>query len=491
MRTATIHSTSHRSWILFCTGLFAAGLVAALRWMMLASDAGHAPTPPAAAPIAAGEVLMAAARTDAAALQRDDAAPTGIAAAEPPSFERQIDHLAALQQQVTAAVQDDEHDCALAADSEARRAFAALLQQFPDAGERGLAMLVGLPPKPQELDRGRHVVLQHVLAAECARRHAAAEAARDRKHLDALVAALLAAMPGGEHVAALGEAVLAGHPFLRLVHEPAVLDLARCAGEGRLPRHTATRLLLTLWDNVRRSGERSPGEFAGQALLLLTDADPSVRTAACSHLLGDPGQRATVLAWLRERPDAAVATEVAALAAQQLPPAEALAALRELAPVLRDMPAAYLALGQRAPDVLADAYHELLAADTHPAVRADLVAGLAMTRTPVSAAAVELALQSDPSPEVRMQAMLSTTATLAPERGEAACHTILDDPDLGSDPARLAVVVFALQNLEAAGLTNAVDRLGKGLRNTPLRDDTRQALELLLARALPNGRTSR
>jgi len=103
---------------------------------------------------------------------------------------------------------------------------------------------------------------------------------------------------------------------------------------------------------------------------------------------------------------------------------------------------------------------------------------------------VELAQSSDPAPEVRAQAMLTLTATATLTHGEQACQRALDDPAIGGDPGRLALVFLALQNLEAAGLTNAVDRLGQRMRAAPLREDTRLQLEQLLARALPGGQTS-
>ena len=495
MRTDNTRSctTGQRGWILLITGLITASLVAALRWMPALLPDNHtapldqAPRPPTR------EALMAALQARPEDYrQRGDATPAPAPIVAPLPFERQIDRLVELGQATAAAVQDDEIEQAKANDAMAREAFAALLLQFPDGGERALAMLAGLPPDSAlPLDLGRHAVLQLVIAAECASQHETAEAVRDRSRIDPFVGALLAVMPQHGKIAQLGEAVLGGKPYLRLIHEPAVLDLVRLAGEERFARATATRLLLTLWDNLRRTGERTSAELASMAMLLLADPDPCKRTAACRQLLGDPRYRHVVLAWLREHKERTVSAEIATLAAQELPPKEALAVLRELAPMLTNVPAAYMSLGYRAPEVLVDAYHELLAANTHATVRSDLIAGLAMANAPESTPAVELALQSDPSPEVRVQAMLSLTATAAATHGEAACNRVLDDPCLASDPARLAVVVFALQNLEVAGLANAVDRLGQRLRNTPLREDTRRALELLLARALPGGQTSR
>src|SRR5690606_19719436 len=91
---------------------------------------------------------------------------------------------------------------------------------------------------------------------------------------------------------------------------------------------------------------------------------------------------------------------------------------------------------------------------------------------------------------VRLQALLSLSASSALACGEAACERLLDDPQINSDAARLSIVVMALENLEVAGMINAVDRLGQRLRQLPLGDEARQRLEQLLARALPGGRTS-
>lgn len=489
---------SRRGWILILLPLLVLALIVAMNRWPLAS----APTDPPA------RVLPSSSdRTDGQTLQADnnatpptgpqtapqrepvDRAPAGAGAAA--DFCAQVEHLAELGEATTALAQADEIEAARASDAEARDTFASLLEQFTDAGERAIDLLTTIPgDSTLPRDGARRAVLQLVLAAECARRESAAEAAADRTRIDALVHALLAAMPQNEPLAELGAAVLDRRPFLRLCHEPRILELVLLAGQQQFPRPAATRLLLTLWDNLQRTGERSSEELASLAMVLLADADPSKRTAACRLLLGDGRYRPVVLAWLRENRDVPIATEVANLAARELPPTEALSVLRELGPVLTNLPNAYMALGYRAPETVADAYRQLLAENTHPETRADLVAGLAMADPTQAVPAVELALTSDPSPAVRLQAMLSLTASAAASHGETACQRALDDPAVMTDPSRLATVVFALQNLEAAGLTNAVDRLGQRLRAAALRTDTRLLLEQLLARALPAGQTS-
>lgn len=422
--------------------------------------------------------------------ERRPAAAAAATAGPPLDFAALVDELATLGETTAAQVQQDEIDAARQTDKEARALFGALLERFGDAGERAVDLLTTIPAAPAPHDAARRSVAQLVLGADCARRHAAAEAAGDRSRIDPLVHAVLTAMPQSPALAEAGTAVLDGAPFLRLCHEAPVLGLVELAGRQQFPRPAATRLLLTLWDNLQRNGERSAADLASLAMLQLADPDPSKRTAACRQLLADARHRLVALAWLREHRDRAVAAELAQLAAQELPPTDALTVLRELGPLLQSAPGAYMALGFRAPQTLAEAYQELLAADSQPATRSDLVAGLAMADPAHALPAVELALASDPSPAVRVQAMLTLTATAAATHGEQACQQVLDDPVIAGDPARLAVVVFALQNLEAAGLVNAVDRLGQRLRTCPLREDTRLALEQLLTRTLPGGHTS-
>jgi len=488
---------SRRGWILILLPLLVLALIVVMNRWPLASPPADQPAPqlPSIPDPVEGQTLQA--DSDATTPhgprpdpQREPAgpAPATVTAAD---FCAQVEHLTELGETTTALAQSDEIEAARASDAEARDAFGSLLEQFADAGERAIDLLTTIPGDSTEpRDSARRAVLQLVLSADCARRETAAEAAADRSRIDPLVHSLLAAMPQNEALAELGAAVLDRRPFLRLCHEPRILDLVALAGQEQFPRQAATRLLLTLWDNLQRTGERSSAELASLAMVLLADADPSKRTAACRMLLSDSRYRPVVLAWLRQHHDVPVATELANLAARELPPSEALSVLRELGPILTNLPSAYMALGHRAPETLADAYRVLLAENTHPETRVDLVAGLAMADPAHAVSAVELALTSDPSPAVRLQAMLSLTVTAATSHGETACQRALDDPAVHGDPSRLAAVVFALQNLEAAGLTNAVDRLGQRLRAATLRPDTRLLLEQLLARALPAGQTS-
>ena len=424
-------------------------------------------------------------------LMRERVSDTQPPATPAASFEDLIEQLVSVGVRTAEFAQQDEIDAARSSDQEARTLFSELMERFPDAGEHGLAMLAGLPdPTVDPRDHGRRIVLKLVLATACARRHTAANAAADRSRIDPLVQSLLDVMPQAPAIADTGAEVLVDRPYLRLVHEPGVLQLIRLAGAETFSRSIATQLLLTLWDNLQKAGERSSEELSRLAILLLADADPSQRTAACRQLLADPRYRSLVMSWLRERNDQTVASEVAGLAARELPPGDALQVLRELAPILPRAPGAYLVLAYRAPDVVADSYRELLASNTQPGVRSDLITGIAMTPSALGLELAQLALQNDPSPDVRLQAVFALTTKPQAELGERALQQILDDPAVAQDPIRLGAVVLALQNLEAGGNTNAIDRVGQRLRVLPLSESSRQTLASILARSLPGGQSS-
>ncbi|MCA8973770.1 MAG: hypothetical protein KDC98_03575 [Planctomycetes bacterium] len=415
-----------------------------------------------------------------------------VEASAPPSrsFAELVDELVATARTTTDLVGEERIDEARRSDDAARNQFAALLEAFPDAGEQALAMLGTIPPDSEtRLDIARRTVLKLVLATTLADLHRIAKTAADRSRIDPLVSSLLTVMHLGGATATLGNDVLGDKPYLRLCHEPGVLEIVELAGRGEFPRSIATSLLMTLWQNLAAAGERSSADLDSMAMILMADADASKRTAACRHLLLDPRYRAVVLTWLRERKDLAVAADVTGIAARELPPPAALQVLRELAPVLPRMPSAYMVLATRSEELVLEEYYGLLASDTYAAVRSDLISGLGMARGAEARNAVELALQ-DPASQVRTQAMLTISA-IAPERAEEACNLLLDDPRTANDPDTLAVVVMALDNLASAGEVNAVDRLGQRLRQSPLPEHTRQRLESILDRSLPGGRTSR
>lgn len=468
--------------------LLIAGLVIATM-PRLVRDVAVADTPAATPPIAATSDPAPAA-AEAAPPERVAATPTPTLTepADAATFAAMVDELVAIGTRTALFAQADDHAAAARSDDEARALFAELMQRFADAGERALAMAIPLPPPSNGTDEaiGQRTVLHLVLAADCARRHANRTAAYDDgTPIDALVHAALDALPSGYGAQDVAGRALVDQPYLHAVHEQAVLGLLQQAAAETFPRQLATKLLLTLWDNVQQRGERTSDELSLLALSWLGGDDPSRRTAACRQLLGDPRYRALVLSWLRERNDRTVAAELAQVAAMDLAPDVALSLLRELTPLLPSAPNAYLVLGFRAPEVLADAYRELLASNTQAQVRADLVTGVGMTTTPLGLEVAKLALANDPSPDVRIQAVFALTARREHGLAEAALNQVLDDPHVAQDPTRLGALVLALQNLEAADDPNAMQRLGQRLQGLPLADYSRQLLAGLLARAVP------
>jgi hypothetical protein len=482
--------------LVYALPLFVLAIVLAFAVTSRAPRERHDPTDPPH-PNGAPRAQVATLPEPPAAAEPEPTEPLARAAvpaappAPEPTFEQRIDALVLIGQRTAALAQQDDQAAATASDQEAREVFAALLVHFPDAGERALAVLTELPDTPQEpLIHGRRIVLQLVLRAECERRDLTAADTRDRSGIDGLVQGVLDVMPISSVATEAGAFVLVDQRFLRTCHEAAVLRLVQLAGELKFSREVATKLLLTLWDNLQRFGERSSDEVSRLALLLLGDGDPSQRTAACRQLLRDPRYRNLVLAQLRTQSDRAVAKDLAMLAASELPPAEAVALLRELAPVLPQAAGQWLALGHRAPDSVADGYRELLAASIQPQVRRDMITGVGMAHTPLGLEIAQLALENDPSADVREQAVMALSARRENDVGERALQRALDDPAFAQNPARLAGLVFALQNLESAGQTNAVDRLGQRLRLLPLAADSRRTLEAILARSLPGGQSS-
>ncbi len=483
--------TDRRHLVLFAALLAVPFVFALAAWPPpAASAAGREPTidgePATAAPTAA------VAPTTVAPIPPPERVPVPTPAPEPlPTFEEQVEQLVTIGRHTAECAQADDIENAQASDREARALLSALLQRFHDAGERALAMLAGMPePTVDERDHSRRVVLQLVLMAELARRDELAIANDDRSRIDPLVESLLGVMPQAAGTTEVGVHLLDGRPYLRLPHERTVLGLVQLAGEGNFPRQAATRLLATLWDNLQRNGDRSSDELSRLAMLLLADGEATQRIVACRQLIADPRFRAMALAWLREHGDIAVATDIAGMAASELAPHDALQVLRELAPMLPRATGAYLVLGHRAPELVAAAYRELLAANMQPDIRTDLIAGIGLTRSEPAREVVELALHNDPSPEVRIQCAFVLTAAGDADAGERALQLLLDDPAIAGDPTRLGAIVLALQNLEAAGATNQIDRLAQRLRTLPLPAASRQALDALLARSLPAGQVS-
>ena len=339
------------------------------------------------------------------------------------------------------------------------------------------------------LENTRLGVLQIILKAELARREDAARKLDHRSRIDPLVQALLDAMPIGEVTAEMGNRCLHRAPHLRLVHEPSVLQLLEHASEGQFSRAIATNMLLTLWQNLVANGERSSDELSQLALLKLDGQDPSLVVAACRQLLADEKFRSLVLMWLRERKDSGLAAQIAEIAAAELPVRDALSVLRELSPMLQHTRGTFMGLGVRAPELLADAYREHLAANNHPDIRRELVMGVGMLPNPDGIKVAELALANDPSPEVRVQAMYVFTVHGTAEAAEGAVTQLLDDPIIAASSRHLGGIVLALQNLEHRD-PNVIARLGARLGSMGLSEHSRKQLNEILERSLPGGKQS-
>ncbi|MCB9877757.1 MAG: hypothetical protein H6835_09170 [Planctomycetes bacterium] len=462
-----------------------------------------APTPTGAPPMPAGAIAPAAAATSVAGTPDRVAAPpvaappSPAAADEPLVFEAAIERLCELATATAVLAQQDEIEAARDSDGAARALFARVLEQFEDTGERSLALLTTLlapfagaaGDDASTIDEAHRIVLQMLLAADLQRRYEVALAAATYDRVDALTQAALDAAPVHTTLAEVVDADLDGHQYLRLPHEPAVLQLVQLAGEERFPRAVATHLLRTLWDNLQHSGQRSSDELLRLAVVLLETTDPSQALVACRHLLADPRFRPLVLTRLRERGDRELAGQLAQMAAAELEPQVALGVLRELHPLLDNARGDCLGLGLRAPEAVADAYRLHLASDTMPALRCDLVMGLGMLPEGPGLELAATALADDPSPDVRLQAAFVFTVRGTPAQAERALAQLLDDPEVAAEPARLTAIVLALQNLEAVDV-NVVARLAGRLAAMPLPSSGRRMLEELVARSLPGGAMS-
>lgn len=423
----------------------------------------------------------------------DVTAPATPAEDNPPPlvFRECVAQLCAMGLRTAELAQEDEAEAAQQLNEEVRDLLGNVLEQFSDAGERSLAMLVEMSGGPEVderplLDNTKLGVLQLLLQAELTRRSQLADLVEDRSRINALVQVILDSMPIGSLTAAMGDRCLHKAPFLRISHEPSVLNLLKLAGEDQFPRNVATNMLMTLWDNVRAAGERSSRELSQLAMLRLDSSDPSEIVAACRQLLADKQYRAIVLSWLRDRKDTQLALEIAQIAAKELPVHDALVVLGELAPLLKQTRGTYMSLGLRSPHAVSEAYRSHLAANTQPDVRRELIMGVGMIPHAAGLPVAELALANDPSPEVRIQAMYVFTVHAKPEACEQAINQLLDDPEIANHQMRLGSIVLALQNLEK-GDPNRIARLAARLQSLPLADYSRVSLKQILDRALPGG----
>ncbi|MEZ6036217.1 MAG: hypothetical protein R3F29_01970 [Planctomycetota bacterium] len=495
---------ARRSHLLLAGLLLAVMTIAGALWRpheaapLRTAGADHEPVDTIAAPATATERATPATVSRVAAPTLPPPQPAPVAA--PLDFDTAVEQLCELAQTTATLAQQDEIEAARRSDEAARQLFAQVLAQFADTGERSLALLTSLlgslgvgsgdeegeEPGGHALDEAHRIVLQMLLAADLQRRHDVALATSSFDGIDSLTQAALDSAPVHPVLAEVVDAATNARPFLRLPHEPTVLQLVQAAAEGQFPRAVATHLLRTLWDNLQRSGERSSDELLRLAVVLLETSDVSQVLVACRHLLAEPRFRPLVLARLRERGDRVLAGELAQLAAAELEPTSALEVLRELHPLLDNPRGSYLGLGLRAPDVVADAYRSHLAADTWPTLRRDLVMGLGMLPDGPGLELANTALANDPSPDVRIQAGFVLTVRGTPAQAERALDQLLDDPAVAGDPVRLTAVVMALQNLEHADV-NVVARLASRLAMMPLSEPGRRMLDELVARSLPGG----
>lgn len=471
---------------LLVAALLPPAVVAVALALVVATTAPVAPdAPDATAAIAAAPATAAPPPPLAVELPRT-AAPASRPADAASSFDDAIDELVAIGRRTAAAAQDDDHAAASASDRLARERFGALMADFADAGEQALHRLAGATaPLAHGMVQGREFVLQLVVVAECERRAADAAANGERGRIDAFVRDVLTAMPTNPALTTVGARALVRQPHLRLAHEPAVLQLVELAGAELFPRDVATGLLLTLWDNLERHGERSSDALAALALLLLDGKDATQRAAACRHLLREPRFRGIAVDALRRSSDRAFLREVASLVAGDLPVEDALAVLADLGPALGRAPHAYLVCGHRAPAAVAEAYRRLLADDVQAERRVELVAGVGMVRSATGLDVARTALAHDRAPEVRLQAVFALTANADLETALAALLQAADDVELTAERSRCDALVFALGNLERHGDASAIDRATRRLASLSLTPDGRTQLAALRARAVP------
>ncbi|MGE3173759.1 MAG: hypothetical protein AB7O97_14130 [Planctomycetota bacterium] len=420
-----------------------------------------------------------------------------IAVPPPPTrtFDQYVDALVAAGQQVLELQDAGDRDGAMRRDREAQLLFDEMLVQIDDADRQALAALsTTAPPAAAGRSDGdlRHRVLELALRVALQRRHARGD--RDsRSAVDQLTAAILTLLPGSQRLAQdLGRGLLEGAPYLGATHEPQVLELLALSGEGRFDVDVARALLTTLWDNLRATGDRTSEQLTGLGLLLLDGGNTPERLAAGRLLLADDRYRLVVLEHLRRTRDERLARELAMAAAQQLPPTIALGVIAAAASVVDDQTAPLLTLGMRAPATLRQEYERRLGDDVQPRLRALLVSGAGFTGTEDGLEVARMALAQDPDPDVRMRALFALTGRAGATDGEAAIGRALDDPRIRDDPARLAGVVLALENLARDGLINAVDRLAPRLRTCAmLSPASRDHLERIVAQTLPGGAVGR
>ncbi|MCR9244972.1 MAG: hypothetical protein NXI31_08060 [bacterium] len=407
---------------------------------------------------------------DQARLRIDHAPSAGRATANA-DFGARLAALAAAVATTQVAADRGELEAATTLDRRCGETLATILADYPDAGELTLATLRHAEPGPTPAFRR---AATEVLRAECRRRADPA----------ALVTAILERLLTGEppHIDSI---FLATNPWLDERHERTVTAFTAMAESEPARRPLAIALLRAVWRGIERRQVQTPGQLTARAMQLLHTGNRCERIVACERVLADSHRRPAALAWLRHADDPDLVRELAGRSAADLPPGAAAATLRQLAVAGTDLTAAWMTLAARASSAAIDGYFECLAAGHGTTSRREIVTGLGVANpTPEVRATLEHAADFDPDPQVQLRALLSMSAT-APGHCEAACHRLLDRATVIGNPEHLAVVVFALQNVAAAGLVNATQRIGARLTNARLTSASRERLQRILAERLP------
>src|SRR5690606_25082774 len=128
-------------------------------------------------------------------------------------------------------------------------------------------------------------------------------------------------------------------------------------------------LLRTLWQNLERSGARTSDQLASLALLYLEDGNAARRIAAMRQLILDDRYRDLVVHEVVRTADAELAGQIAATAARELSPDDAMGVLRTLQSVDGvSLLGPFVVLGSRDPGLLLDAYERTLADGVRPSL---------------------------------------------------------------------------------------------------------------------------
>ncbi|MCA9771025.1 MAG: hypothetical protein KC466_01370, partial [Myxococcales bacterium] len=362
---------------------------------------------------------------------------------------------------------DADQDRLAAIDAEARGVLARLLHEVRSAPERALHDLIrhtdpDTPPsRPIQV---RRLVLMRVVQEGLAWRHEHRAEAAIQSALDTLVAACLDALPtSAPLVTELGDQTLVDRPYVGVYHESAILGLFELAADDPHLGTTASALLVTLWRNMERDGARTAAETASLALLFAEDASPSRRAAALEHLLRSSGSRylAAALEAVQRAGDRDLVDRFASVAAEVLEPETALPVLRTLAESRRSAClAAHLQLVQRDPAAVREAYENHLADGTAPAFRLGLVRSAGWSRGEDAVELARMALESDPDPQVRRDALLALASAATVEQLGPSMEAVLSDPQRANDPAWIDAVAGALVNARGSGSLELLARYG-------------------------------